>query len=140
MFSWYRPHRDLHIVFWFQVSQDGWDDYEGSKFTVEFQLSAEPIVGEVSSFRQRLGQFLDDSSREEVRKIQNGIICSLTPPPPEADELGLEDNFQPAEALAACDIASFKLIAAPIRIGFSAPRDASETVRQRTAINGMRMV
>src|SRR4051812_27148902 len=81
MLSWHRPYHEHHLVFWFQVSRDGWDDYAGSKFTVELQLSEEPIVGEVSSFRRRLGEFLDDSFREEVRGIQNKIISSLTLPP-----------------------------------------------------------
>src|SRR5258706_12863523 len=80
MLSWYRPHKNMHIVFWFQVSQSGSDAFAGSQFTVEFQLSHDPIVG-AGPHRQRLGKPLSDSSREELRGIQNGVILSLPKPP-----------------------------------------------------------
>jgi hypothetical protein len=32
MLSWARPQQNHHFVVWFQVSQDGWDSYAGSKF------------------------------------------------------------------------------------------------------------
>ena len=81
MLSWYRPYKEMHIVFWFQISRDGWDEYAGSSFTFEFQLSREPDVGVLSVRRERLGKLLDDSAREELRKIQNNVIQSLPKPP-----------------------------------------------------------
>jgi hypothetical protein len=42
MLGWQRRQAEEHLVFWFQCSRDGWDDYAGSKFIVEFQLSEEP--------------------------------------------------------------------------------------------------
>ena len=81
MLSWARPQGDRHLVVWCQVSRDGWDNYAGSQFTVEFQLSDEAIVGARSIRRQRLPRMLDDSGREESRTIQNGVIASLPHPP-----------------------------------------------------------
>ncbi len=80
MLSWYRPLKDKHIVFWFQVSQSGWDAFAGSQFTVEFQLSHDPNVG-AGLRRERIGKLLNDSVREELRGIQNGVILSLPKPP-----------------------------------------------------------
>jgi hypothetical protein len=81
MLSWCRSRGKDCCVFWFQISRDGWDKYAGSKFTVEIQRSPQPHVGEVRAFRERLGAMLDESSREEARKIQNKIIASLPKPP-----------------------------------------------------------
>jgi hypothetical protein len=106
MLSWHRPYKDKHIVFWFQVSRDGWDAFAGSKLTVEFQLSTEPVVGSKSIRRQRFGEFLSDSTREELRAIQNSIISSLPKPPSDHLILQLPGNvrdwylrgFQPVPA------------------------------------------
>ena len=94
MLSWHRPHKDHHIVFWFQISRDGWDAFAGSKFTVEFQLSAEPMVGSKSIRRQRFGKLLADSTREELRMIQNSIISSLPKPPSNHFILQLPGNIR----------------------------------------------
>jgi hypothetical protein len=80
LLSWTRPHGDLHIAVWCQVSQDGWDRYAGSQFVVEFQLAPEPIVG-VGGSRQRLAAFLNAEQRESARRIQNEVIASLQVPP-----------------------------------------------------------
>jgi hypothetical protein len=82
MLSWTRPQRERFLVVWFQVSRDGWDSYAGSRFTVEFQLSDEPIVGARSIRRQRFPSMLDASGREEIRRLQNDVIASLHYPPP----------------------------------------------------------
>lgn len=81
LLSWMRPQRGRFLVVWCQVSQSGWDDYAGSKFTVEFQLSDEAIVGAESVRRRRLPNMLDDDGREEIRIIQNAVIASLQRPP-----------------------------------------------------------
>lgn len=80
MLSWARPHGAESIVFWFQVTHDGWDRYAGSKFTMEFALSSQPVVG-TGRARERIGRLLDDEAREGLRKIQNQVISSLSRPP-----------------------------------------------------------
>jgi len=82
LLSWSRPHDGQHIVVWCQVSQDGWDDFAGSKFVVEFQRSGEPIVGAHPARRQRLASLLADGEREEIRRIQNAVISNLRRPAP----------------------------------------------------------
>jgi len=79
--SWSRPHGELHITVWCQVSRDGWDDYAGSKFVVEFQLAREPIVGAGAKRRQRLASLLTAEQREYARRIENNVISSLKKPP-----------------------------------------------------------
>jgi hypothetical protein len=81
LLSWSRPHGDAHVVVWCQISQDGWDNYAGSKFVVEFQRSTEPIVGAHPARRQRLASLLSPADREYVRTIQNAVIASLGRPP-----------------------------------------------------------
>lgn len=81
LLGWSRPHGAAHVVVWFQVSQDGWDPYTGSKFIVELQRSIEPIVGSKSTHRQRLASFLSQEGREQLRSIQNKVIATLQRPP-----------------------------------------------------------
>jgi hypothetical protein len=89
--SWAQPQQNSHLVVWFQVSQDGWDSYAGSKFTVEFQLSNEAIVGARHIHRQRFPTMLDASGREEIRTIQNKVIASLRYPPPHHPPMQVSD-------------------------------------------------
>jgi len=82
--SWARPRAQAqgYLVVWFQVSRAAWDDFGGSQFTVNFELSGEPVVGANSSrCWQRFPIMLDYGGREEVRILQNGVISSLHPPP-----------------------------------------------------------
>jgi hypothetical protein len=80
--SWYRPYDSAHVVFWLQISQDGWDNHAGSKFVVEFQLSesSEAFAGD-ASHRKRLAKLLDDGGLKELWEIQNEVILSLRKPP-----------------------------------------------------------
>jgi hypothetical protein len=79
--SWSRHNGNLYTVLWCQVSQDGWDEYAGSKFTVEFQRSAESVVGSHPKHRKRIGKLLSEVQREEVRNTQNKVIANLRKPP-----------------------------------------------------------
>jgi hypothetical protein len=81
LLSWAHRRGERYLVVWCQVSQSGWDSYAGSKFTVELQLSSEPVVGARAVHRQRLATMLNGIEREELRSIQNGIIDSLEQPP-----------------------------------------------------------
>ena len=79
--SWSREHERQQTVLWCQVSRDGWDDYAGSKFVVEFQRSNSPEPGAPSSARARLAKFLTEDQRAEARRIQSQVIASLSRPP-----------------------------------------------------------
>ena len=81
LLGWSRTYGDAHTVVWCQVSQDGWDAYAGSKFTVELQRSPEPLIGGWNARRQRFAGFLSKEEREEVRAIQNSVIAGLPRPP-----------------------------------------------------------
>ena len=81
--GWTRAVRDEHLFVWFQVSQDGWDPYAGSKFVVEIQKSrtAEMFSASREALRFRLPHFLTDAELAEVLAVQNEIIRSLIRPP-----------------------------------------------------------
>jgi hypothetical protein len=80
LLSWHRPHGDRHLVFWFQVWLDGFDQYAGSKFTLEFQLGAQLVVASYPATRARLSHLLGESDLSELRQIQNRVIGSLSRP------------------------------------------------------------
>lgn len=81
MLGWYRPVGNWFVLFWFQVSLDGWDPYAGSKFIVEFQISDEPRIGSLRAVhRSRLPKYLSDDQLERVRELQNRVIARLEKP------------------------------------------------------------
>jgi hypothetical protein len=75
--SWSRHKDNLYTVLWCQVSQDGWDEYAGSKFTVEFQRSAESVVGSRYIQRKRIGKLLSVASLRKPPK--NHPVLSVSP-------------------------------------------------------------
>jgi len=79
--SWFRIHNGLCTVLWCQVSRDGWDDYAGSQFTVEFQRSSDSEAGSPSKRRMRIAKLLSEGQRQEVWRIQGSVIASLRRPP-----------------------------------------------------------
>jgi len=79
LLGWYRQIGNEYLVFWFQCWTNGWDEYAGSKFTIEFQLANKPIIG-VGSNRKRLPALLDRPHLEQVRQIQNEVISKMSPP------------------------------------------------------------
>jgi hypothetical protein len=81
LLSWARQHNERYTVLWCQVSRDGWDEYAGSKFVVEFQRSDSPEAGARSSTRARIAKLLTDDQRAEVWRFQNQVISGLTRPP-----------------------------------------------------------
>jgi hypothetical protein len=80
LLGWYKPVRDEWCLFWFQCSEWGWNDLTGSEFTVEFLLSAAPVIGPAVKHK-RLLQLMDDAPLEQARQIQNRVIASLRLPP-----------------------------------------------------------
>jgi hypothetical protein len=82
MLSYVRPAPSgaCFQTFWFQCSQDGWDAFVGSKFTLEFQEASEPQPGHARR-RCRFTPLLTADEREQVRILQNVVITKLRPPP-----------------------------------------------------------
>ena len=79
--SWARRRGDKYTVLWCQISRDGWDEYVGSQFTLEFQRSVDSAVGSRSTQRKRIAKLLSDTQREDVRLVQNNIVATLRHPP-----------------------------------------------------------
>ena len=79
MLGWHKRIGQEYLVFWFQCSRDGWDEYAGSKFIVEFQLASEPVIG-IGRNRKRLPALLSKTQLDQVLKIQNEVISKLSPP------------------------------------------------------------
>ncbi|MCM3869834.1 MAG: hypothetical protein ND895_03905 [Pyrinomonadaceae bacterium] len=93
MLGWYRPIGDRFILFWFQVSRDGWDEYTGSKFIVEFQISDEPQIGSGHhDQRWRLPKFLTGDQLELIRQLQNRVIAKLEKPNRDYHIFQMPDN------------------------------------------------
>jgi hypothetical protein len=79
--SYAKPIGEKHLLFWFQVTRNGWDDYSGSAFIVEFQLSSSPNVGAIQGIRRRLPHFLAEIDLARVRQMENSVVASLPRPP-----------------------------------------------------------
>lgn len=84
MLAYWRPGKAEAeaLTFWFQCSQDGWDAYAGSKFTLELQRSDDPRPG-AGRKRARVGKLLLPEERERFRMLQNQVISRLRRPPAE---------------------------------------------------------
>lgn len=80
MLGWYKPYGDRFVTFWFQCSQDGWNEFAGSKFTVEFQVGSDPRPGTPAVVCQRLGFLLDPDQLESLKHVQNEVISKLKKP------------------------------------------------------------
>ena len=80
MLSYYRPAEGGFHTLWFQCSQDGWDPFAGSKFTLEFQADSKSEPGH-GMRRLRFHELLSNDELEQVRDLQNRIIQKLTRPP-----------------------------------------------------------
>jgi len=78
--GWFKPHGDRFLTFWFQCSRDGWDDFAGSKFAVEFQLDQMSEPGGLGT-RARIARFLDSNQLERAHQLQNDVISKLEKPP-----------------------------------------------------------
>lgn len=80
MLGWYKLVGDQFLVFWFQVSNYGWDRDYGSAFVIEFQISRRPVIGDAINRRWRLPKFLTEWELEYVRRMQNVVIAKLERP------------------------------------------------------------
>lgn len=106
LLSWWRPQGPASTVVWCQISQDGWDDYAGSKFVVEFQRSLDSTPSAMPSRRARLARLMSADARGELLAIQNAVISSLQAPPESYFKLHISEsvtrwyrkNFEPVTA------------------------------------------
>ena len=80
LLGYYRSRNEGCLVFWFQCGPWGWDNFEGSGFVLEFQVSEHPIIGSGTK-RTRLPLLLNNEQLERLRQLQNQVISRLTPPP-----------------------------------------------------------
>lgn len=81
MLGYYKLLKEFYLVIWFQCSQDGFDQYAGSKFIVEIQISKTNEIGRDSIIRQRIPFFLTENDFAEIIKIENQIKDKLQKPP-----------------------------------------------------------
>jgi hypothetical protein len=77
--GWTRPAIDGHLIFWFQSNKWGWSDLWGSTFTVEFQMTPEPLDAMKGKGRQeRIGHLLEGFDElDELRLRNNSVIEKL---------------------------------------------------------------
>jgi hypothetical protein len=108
MLGYWRAREDLYDVFWFQVSQDGWDRWAGSKFTLELQRGPAPEPG-AGRTRVRFGLLLSEGERALARELQNRVIAKLHPPPAGHDVYGM------AETVRRHYLSKFDLLRTPLR-------------------------
>lgn len=80
MLGFYKKIGENYIVFWFQCSQDGFDKYAGSKFTVEFRIGYSNQIGHSGIGGGRVAKYLSTKDLDEILIIQNGIISNLIEP------------------------------------------------------------
>jgi hypothetical protein len=77
--GWIRPAAGGHLALWFQADKWGWSELWGSRFTVEFQITAEPeeaITGKGRS--ERIGYLLEGFAElDELRVMNNSVIAKL---------------------------------------------------------------
>lgn len=93
--GWTRPAGDRHLSFWFQLDRYGWFDEVGSRFTLEFQLSAnaDAAAGRFDE-RERFLKLLDAEEREGIRSINNRILGALPPLSPNHPVLALSEEMR----------------------------------------------
>ena len=79
--GWAREESRQWLVIWSQLSNWNYGDApEGYSFTLEFQLSDEPIAGATSQ-RARFYQLLDDRQRQAHVVLNNQVIGKARPNP-----------------------------------------------------------
>jgi hypothetical protein len=94
MLGFYKQLKELYLVIWFQCSRDGFDQFAGSKFIVEIQLSETNEIGTSSVVRQRIPFFLTDKDFDNITKIENEIKDKLQKPPKSYFIFSLADDIQ----------------------------------------------
>jgi hypothetical protein len=93
MLGFYKKIEYVYIVFWFQCSQNGFDPYSGSKFTIEFQVSESNDIGTKPIKRNRIARFFNEKELKEIIDIENKIRKNLPKPPKDYPILLMEKKI-----------------------------------------------
>lgn len=80
MLGFYKKLKSHYLIIWFQCSQDGFDQYAGSKFIVETQIGNSPEIGG-GLHRHRIPHFLTEGELDNIKKTENEIKDKLHKPP-----------------------------------------------------------
>jgi len=94
MLGFYKQLKEYYLVIWFQCSQDGFDQFAGSKFIVEIQISKSNEIGTASIVRQRIPFFLTENDFAEIAQIENQIKDKLQKPPKTYYIFSLAEDIQ----------------------------------------------
>jgi hypothetical protein len=94
MLGFYKQLKELYLVIWFQCSRDGFDQFAGSKFIIEIQISETNEIGTASVVRHRIPFFLTDKDFDNITKIENEIKDKLQKPPKTYFIFNLADDIQ----------------------------------------------
>ncbi len=94
MLGYYKQLKEHYLVFWFQCSRDGFDEFAGSKFIVEIQISSSNEIGTASIVRQRIPYFLTKTDFAEIAKTENQIKDKLQKPPKTYFIFSLTEDIQ----------------------------------------------
>lgn len=94
MLGFYKLLKEYYLIIWFQCSQDGFDEYAGSKFVVEIQISKSNEIGTSAILRHRISYFLPEKELGEVTELENEIKDKLPKPPRTHYIFTLAENMQ----------------------------------------------
>jgi hypothetical protein len=94
MLGFYKQLKENYLIIWFQCSREGFDQYAGSKFIVEIQISETNLIASSSIVRDRIPFFLKENEFTEIAKIENEIKSKLKIPPKTYYIFSLDDEIQ----------------------------------------------
>ncbi len=81
--AWSRPAGGRkHETVWCQIDKWPWDQWIGSKFTVEFQHAGTRDIGAMRGKRARIGDLLNAREKREISEYQNRVIARCRVPSP----------------------------------------------------------
>ncbi len=94
MLGFYKPLKETYLVIWFQCSQDGFEKYAGSKFTIEIQISKTNEIGTASIVNHRIPFFLTEEELEIIYHAENEIKENLKKPTKSHYIFSLDESMQ----------------------------------------------
>ena len=85
--GWSRPFDSRHFNLWCQCGKSSFDPFTGSRFTIELELSPQPVPG-VSAFdqRARFARLLDAADLRSMLDVHNEIVSKFRMPSDEEYE------------------------------------------------------
>jgi len=93
MLGFYKKLKEYYLVFWFQCSRDGFDEYAGSKFVIHFQISRSNETASGSIFNRRIPYYLTNDELETILKTENEIKDGLPTPPKSYFIFSMKDDM-----------------------------------------------